>query len=76
MCDGTYAYPTKGGAPVTLDKPLLLICGNAKIEEVYPNAYQYIKARFIQIRVDPAFVAPAADSASNYSNWGGKYFSI
>lgn len=28
MCDGTYQYPSKGGASIKLDKPTILICGN------------------------------------------------
>lgn len=55
MCDGTYAYPVKGSAPIYLDNPVIIICGNASIDTVYPNAAKFIKARFNQVRVDDAF---------------------
>lgn len=51
MCDGTYQYPKKGGNPVQADM-ILLICGNAHPENVYPNAYPFIEARFNVVCVD------------------------
>lgn len=39
MCDGTYAYPVKGGVKVTLKDPLIIICGNASPSEVYPKTW-------------------------------------
>ena len=53
MCDGTYQYPIKGGNAEALDKPLIVICGNAPIKTVYPKAHQFITARFIEICLDP-----------------------
>ena len=38
MCDGTYKYPNKYGGPTRLNAPLVLICANASIDTVYPNA--------------------------------------
>lgn len=52
MCDGSQAYPTKGGPKITLNKPLIIICSNAPMDEVYPNAYDKIRARFQGINVD------------------------
>jgi len=46
MCDGTWQYPSKGGPPVQLDKPIVLICSNKPPEEVYPNYVSLINARF------------------------------
>ena len=42
----------KGGTAVTLDKPLIIVCGNRSIAEVYPKCQPYIKARFIEVNVD------------------------
>ena len=58
MCDGTLQYPTKGGEPLSLEKPLILICGNASIDSVYPNKGQFLKARFIEICLDPEETPP------------------
>lgn len=58
MCDGTYQYPTKGGTAQALDKPIIIICGNAPIEAVYPKAHRFIKARFIEICIDPKETLP------------------
>lgn len=46
MCDGTYQYPSKGGASIRLKQPTIVICGNKNPEEMYPNAFKYIEARF------------------------------
>lgn len=59
MCDGTYQYPVKGGDASPLQKPIIIICGNAPMEKVYPNAHQYLAARFVEICLDPVD-APAA----------------
>ena len=56
MCDGTYLYPRKGGAP-TCGKFTLLICGNKHPNEIYPNTYQYISARFNVIELKEPKVA-------------------
>jgi hypothetical protein len=52
MCDGNYQYPGKGTSSTRLKKPYILICGNKNPEDLYPNAWQYIKARFIVINLD------------------------
>jgi len=51
MCDGTYMYPAKGSAPQQITDPLILICGNRDPAVIYPNAYQYIEARFHVLQV-------------------------
>lgn len=58
MCDGTYQYPTKGGNAIKLDSPLILICGNASIETVYPKAHKFIQARFIETCLDTKGTLP------------------
>lgn len=45
MCDGTYQYPFKGGAAKSV-AAIIVICGNKHPAELYPNAWQYIEARF------------------------------
>lgn len=52
MCDGTYQYPTKGGTPVQLTQPLIIICGNSPPQEVYPKKHPFVTARFKVIQVD------------------------
>jgi len=51
MCDGNYLYPSKGGS-ATKNKGCILICGNKRPEEMYPNAFKYIEARFNIICLD------------------------
>jgi len=51
MCDGTYQYPNKGGVPA-MENMILIVCGNASPENIYPNAFPYIEARFNIICVD------------------------
>ena len=58
MCDGTYQYPNKGSAPTKLDNPIIIVCGNAPIDELYPNKGQFLKARFIEICLDPEETPP------------------
>jgi len=60
MCDGHYPYPTKGGAPIQT-KANIVICGNKSPQEMYPNAWKYIEARFIVINLDEAY--PVQDDA-------------
>lgn len=56
MCDGNYQYPSKGGEAIKLKKPLIIICSNKPMQELYPNACVYLEARFNQLNVDPPFV--------------------
>ena len=51
MCDGTYLYPSKGGAAVKC-KATILACGNKDPRQLYPNAWPYIEARFNIICLD------------------------
>jgi len=46
MCDGTYQYPFKGGSPVMLKDPIVVICSNKPPEGVYTKQHDLIKARF------------------------------
>ena len=46
MCDGTYIYPFKGGAGITLQEPILIVTGSRNPQELYPNAWPFIQARF------------------------------
>lgn len=45
MCDGTYQYPIKGGDAKGLALTLV-VCGNSAPEQVYPNRYPLVQARF------------------------------
>lgn len=51
MCDGTYIYPSKGGAQCRLKEPTLIIMSNCAPENVYTkcwDAIQYFfEARFV-----------------------------
>lgn len=51
MCDGTYAYPTKGGNQVRLKKPTIIVCSNLAPGDVYPNCMPYVNARFITTKL-------------------------
>jgi hypothetical protein len=51
MCDGNYLYPSKGGHAIKI-KACILICGNKRPQDLYPNAFKYIEARFNIICLD------------------------
>lgn len=51
MCDGTYQYPVKGGAARAV-QAYILVTGNKHPADIYPNAWQYINARFNVYRLD------------------------
>lgn len=51
MCDGTYPYPRKNGGAIRPDKPIIIICGNASIETVYPKTAHLVHSRFIEVDV-------------------------
>lgn len=57
MCDGNYQYPVKGGT-ATAVKATILLCGNKNPEQLYPNAWQYIHARFNVVCLDKPEVQP------------------
>ena len=46
MCDGTWAYPVKQSSATTLDEPVVIVCSNKPPEDVYPNFYFLVLARF------------------------------
>lgn len=54
MCDGTYKYPKKGLPAVTLEEPIVIICGNRRPEEVYTTEANWplINARFNVVCLD------------------------
>lgn len=52
MCDGTYMYPTKGGASTRIREPIIIICGNKDPAEMYPNCYKFLEARFVMLCAD------------------------
>lgn len=62
MCDGTFDYPyfKQGNIRLLEKNPLIIIIGNKSIEQVYPNAHNYVKVRFIEVCIDnpllPVFV--------------------
>lgn len=49
ICDGTFQYCRKGESAVTLEEPIVIICGNRRPEEVYTSEHNWplINARFI-----------------------------
>lgn len=52
MCDNSTTYLVKGGTGVKLsEKPYIFILCNKSIETLYPNMYELIKARFIEVEV-------------------------
>lgn len=46
MCDGTQMYPSKGGSPVGLQDPIIVVCSNKPPEAIYPNFAHLLRARF------------------------------
>lgn len=54
MCDGTWQYPYKGGEPVQLQDPIILVGSNKPPEEVYPNVHKLITARFVVVSLNPS----------------------
>ena len=54
MCDGNYPYPHKNSVDVILDHPLIIVCSNKSIAEIYTKCAQYLYARFNEINVDEA----------------------
>lgn len=62
MCDGSYQYPIKGVAvPISLKDPILLCCGNAHPETVYPQAWHLIYERFNVIELTGYYLEPTDD---------------
>lgn len=70
MCDGNYQYPTKGGAAV-MCKSIILVCGNKDPRDLYPNAWQYVDARFNVICLDlqPAYWINGEPVNNNNNNY-------
>lgn len=58
MCDGTFCYPGKGDTAMQATQTTLLICGNKSPEVIYPNAWQFIRARFNVINLDKGIEPP------------------
>ena len=51
MCDGTYQYQIKFQKSIMLE-PIVICCGNKHPQEVYPECFPYIQARFNVFCVD------------------------
>lgn len=52
MCDGTYSYRVfMQGCIKLVEKPLIVICSNFSIQEVFPFKYELVQARFIELDV-------------------------
>lgn len=45
MCDGTYCYPQKGEEAIQANLTMIVV-GNRHPQEIYPNAFKFIEARF------------------------------
>ena len=45
MCDGT-CLPSQQSSATTLDEPVVIVCSNKPPEDVYPNFYFLVLARF------------------------------
>lgn len=52
MCDGSFQYPVKGSPAITLKNPIIIVCSNYSIEEVYSNSNKRLEARFNEIDVN------------------------
>ncbi len=72
MCDGTWKYPFKNGTASALSKPLIIICGNKHPAKVYPNAFEFLEARFNVIEVSPELLHACNPSLKNNSEENSK----
>lgn len=52
LCDGASPIPVKGGQAITPKKPVVIVCGNKHPQDLYPNAWKFIEARFNVHNVD------------------------
>lgn len=52
MCDGIHRYPKKNGPSVVLKFPLIFICSNFSIGQLYSDPMGRLNARFREICID------------------------
>lgn len=52
MADGTYEYRRFQGGIIRLDHPLIIICSNHSIVELYPHMSNLLHERFIEYEVE------------------------
>ena len=52
ICDGSYEYRVFMGGLLKLNRPLCIVLSNTTIEELYPNMYPLLLARFIVKCID------------------------
>lgn len=53
MCDGTASYRKFMKGEIRLrSKPIIIVCSNFSIEEVFPIMFKPVSARFIEINID------------------------
>lgn len=46
MCDGSWSYPVKGCSAIRLEAPIVVVCSNKSPQDVYPNCFAFVLARF------------------------------
>jgi len=46
MCDGSWGYTQKCQSSIMLKEPVIVVCSNKSPEEVYPNSFKFVLARF------------------------------
>lgn len=52
FCDGTYGYRVFQGGVIHLHSPIVIVCSNHSIIDLYPNMYELLYARFNEIKLD------------------------
>lgn len=50
MCDGTYQFPSKQSNAARVEM-IIILCSNKPPHMIYPNAFQYIEARFNVVKL-------------------------
>lgn len=51
ICDGTYGYRVFQGGVLSLPNPLVIVCSNHSIVDLYPNMHDLLYARFNEIEL-------------------------
>lgn len=52
ICDGIHRYPKKNGPSVVLKFPLVIICSNFSISQIYNDPMGRLQARFREVCID------------------------
>jgi len=52
ICDGSFDFPVKSQDPICLGLKHIVICANQSIMDRFPNKYDILLARFVEINVD------------------------